>query len=54
MKKSYFKIIISLVVAVALAGAFTACSIFEDAGGRTVVNAYDIAVKNGFEGTEEE
>ncbi|MBR2968987.1 MAG: trypsin-like peptidase domain-containing protein [Clostridia bacterium] len=54
MKKSYFKIIISLVVAVALAGAFAACSIFEDAGGRTVVNAYDIAVKNGFEGTEEE
>lgn len=53
MKKSNYalKIIISVVLVTVLCVALTAC---DDTGNTQYVTAYDIAVKNGFVGTEQE
>ena len=49
MKKFWKRILSLLFVGILITGTFTGCN-EED----TVVNAYEIAVKNGFVGTEKE
>ena len=50
--KKIWKNILAVVCSALLIGNLTACSLFGD--DKEIINAYDIAVQNGFQGTEEE
>ena len=52
--KKIWKNILAVACSALLIGNLTACNFFAQEDNKEIINAYDIAVKNGFQGTEEE